>query len=220
MVKNSGKLYGISMILSFLSYAIGMGLMDIINTSALQPSQIPEERGRIIIGGILVVLVHSVCNVLLLMVMFKKLFSFHKRLSQCYLGTGLLATAILAVGGICMLLPVSPDLSTDDAVAKDPFVFNALVSWSSKMNFYAYQTGMFIWGIGGLIFCYLLNKSNLVPLVFPIWGCIGYLVFITGTIFELCGLPLGVLFSIPGGLFEMILSVWLIRYGFSNRVPG
>jgi len=220
MVENSGKLFGISMILSFLSYAVGMGLMDIINTSALQPSQFLEQRSRIIIGGILVVLVHSVCNVVLLMVMFKKLLLFHNMLSRFYLGAGLLATVMLALGGICMLLPVSLDLSSGDAVAKDPFVFNALVSWSSRMNFYAYQTGMFIWGIGGLTFCYLLNRSNLVPSVFPVWGCIGYLVFITGIILELCGLPVGVPFSIPGGLFEIILSVWLIRYGFKNMLPG
>ncbi|HCL04473.1 MAG TPA: hypothetical protein DHW64_00135 [Chitinophagaceae bacterium] len=80
--------------------------------------------------------------------------------------------------------------------------------------------GMFTWGIAGLVLCYLLHKSGLVPFVFAVWGCIGYLIFITGTVLELFGLPVGMLFSIPGGLFEITLSVWLIRYGFKDELPG
>ena len=74
---------------------------------------------------------------------------------------------------------------------------------------------MAIWGIGGLLFCVLLYKSKLVPRWLTVWGLIGYVIFISGTIAELYGLPIGVQLSLPGGLFEIVLSVWLIIKGFS-----
>ena len=84
-----------------------------------------------------------------------------------------------------------------------------------KGNFFAYQLGMAIWGLGGLMFCYLLYESKLVPRLLPVWGFIGYIIFISGTILELFGNNIGVQLSIPGGLFEIFLSVWLIVKGFN-----
>lgn len=81
-------------------------------------------------------------------------------------------------------------------------------------NFYAYQIGMAIWGFGGLMFCYLLYISKLVPRGLSVWGFVGYIVFIAGTISELFGYPIGVQLAIPGGLFEITLSIWLIIKGF------
>lgn len=74
---------------------------------------------------------------------------------------------------------------------------------------------MAIWGLGGLLFCSLLYQSKLVPRFISVWGFIGYLVFITGTVLELYGHNLGVALSIPGGLFEISLSIWLIVKGFT-----
>ncbi len=65
------------------------------------------------------------------------------------------------------------------------------------------------------MFVYVLGKSKLVPRVFPTWGAIGYLVFMTGTTAEMFGYPIGVILSAPGGLFEISLSLWLIFKGFN-----
>ena len=62
----------------------------------------------------------------------------------------------------------------------------------------------------------VLYKSKLVPRLLSVWGIIGYIIFVSSTIFELFGVPIGVLLSIPGGLFEISLSVWLIVKGFSS----
>jgi hypothetical protein len=212
MVKVSGKWLGTCMIFSFLSYGIGMGLMEVINKPALQPLQVLEQRNKIITGGILVTVFHSLFNMVWLVVMYGRLAIFHQMLSRFYLGAGLIATVMLAIGGVSMLLPVS----LSNSAGNEQLWFSAFVIWSSAINFYAYQTGMFIWGIGGLAFCYLLNRSHFAPSVFPVWGSIGYLIFITGTILELFGIPAGVVLSIPAGLFEIALSVWIIKNGFAK----
>lgn len=148
MVKVSGKWLGICMIFSFLSYGIGMGLMEVINKPAFQPLQVLEQRNKIITGGILVTVFHSLFNMIWLVVMYGRLAIFHHMLSRFYLGAGLIATVMLAIGGVSMLLPVS----LSNSAGNEQLWFSAFVIWSSAINFYAYQTGMFIWGIGGLAF--------------------------------------------------------------------
>jgi hypothetical protein len=75
---------------------------------------------------------------------------------------------------------------------------------------------MAIWGIGGLAFTYILIQSRLVPRFLAIWGFVGYFIHATGAVLELFGLPFAIYFIIPGGLFEIALSLWLILKGFNQ----
>ncbi|MEY3451910.1 MAG: hypothetical protein RL711_1736, partial [Bacteroidota bacterium] len=43
---------------------------------------------------------------------------------------------------------------------------------------------------------------------------IGYVIFISGAFFALFGINIDVILDIPGGLFEIFLSFWLIIKGF------
>ena len=67
--------------------------------------------------------------------------------------------------------------------------------------------------------CYVLFVSKLVPRVFAVWGALGYVIFITGTISEMFGYSIGTMLSLPGGLFELGLSLWLIIKGFNLPKP-
>jgi len=125
---------------------------------------------------------------------------FNERLAYGYLSAGITATVILIVGGVflLLLLPLGDEyMKASSSVT--PLYENAGFILK-KGNFYAYQIGMAIWGIGGLIFCYLLYRSRLVPRPFPIWGYAGYLIFISGTILEIYGLNIGVYLAVPGGI--------------------
>ena len=59
-------------------------------------------------------------------------------------------------------------------------------------------------------------QDQLVPRFIPVWGVVGYAVFVAGMILELFGIGVGVYFSLPGGLFEIGLSLLLIFRGFSK----
>ena len=70
------------------------------------------------------------------------------------------------------------------------------------------------------MFCYLLYISKFVPRGLSIWDFLGYIVFIAGTVSELFGYLIGVQLAIPGGLFEISLSIWLIVKGFRfSEIP-
>lgn len=80
-------------------------------------------------------------------------------------------------------------------------------------------------GLGGLVLCYLLYVSRLVPRPIAVTGLFGYLLLSLGVPLDLLGVldmnagP-GQLILLPGGLFEVVLMpIWLIAKGFNFPSP-
>jgi len=83
----------------------------------------------------------------------------------------------------------------------------------------------FFTGIGGLMFCYLMYQSKLIPRFISVLGLVGYSMLLTALILEWLGYSSfsffnfpGVMFYLPGMAFEIILPVWLIVKGFNSSV--
>ena len=49
-----------------------------------------------------------------------------------------------------------------------------------------------------------------------VWGLFGYAVIFCGMVSDLMGSGLGLVSSIPGGLWEVFIGVWLIVKGFNS----
>ena len=79
----------------------------------------------------------------------------------------------------------------------------------------AYQIGMSTLGVAGLLLCYTLYKATLVPRWLAVWGLVGYAIILVGMVSELMGSGLGLVSSLPGGLWEVFMGVWLIVKGFN-----
>ncbi len=214
MKANSARLFGIFFILSFITYATGSGFMDIVQNSQAQPSEILENKVSLTTGAILIAFFHTLFNFGLLAIMFTVLKPGNRLLSVIYLACGITGTLMLALGAVFLLLPIP--ISETINQSDDSTSFSLILRLSSGGNFYAYQIGMAIWGIGGLALGYLLYASKLVPTALVVCGYIGYSVFIVGCLLELFGLPYGVVCSIPGGLYEITLSIWFITKGFNH----
>jgi hypothetical protein len=81
-------------------------------------------------------------------------------------------------------------------------------------------------GAAGLVLSSVLLTSRIVPRNLSILGLIGYPVFLVGTILSMFNLidvthGAGMLALVPGGLFELILPVWLFTKGFiSHRIEA
>lgn len=83
-------------------------------------------------------------------------------------------------------------------------------------NDYAYQIAMISAAVAGLVFCRVLLQERLVPRFLAIWGLVGYAVFLVGSMLEVLGYQVGLVLSVPGGLFEVGLGVLLIAKGFPS----
>jgi len=80
-------------------------------------------------------------------------------------------------------------------------------------------------GASGTIFASLLYRSKLVPRPFAVLGLIGYPVLLAGAALAMFGVAdvqqgTGMVTMIPGGLFELMLPIWLLAKGFSHPVAA
>jgi hypothetical protein len=85
-----------------------------------------------------------------------------------------------------------------------------------EAQFYAYDFGMVAPGVAGLLLCAAFYRSGLVPRVLAVWGLAGYAVLLSGSVLQILGLDLSSIHTIPGGLWEGFIGVWLIVKGFST----
>ncbi len=76
---------------------------------------------------------------------------------------------------------------------------------------------MMVLGLSSLLFCYALYRYRLLPRWMALWGLVGYALLGTGAVLEICGMTIGLLLSIPGGLFELVLGIWLLVRGFNGQ---
>tara|TARA_R110001632_G_scaffold65_10_gene276 strand:+ start:1777 stop:2460 length:684 start_codon:yes stop_codon:yes gene_type:complete len=212
--KPVARTFGLFFIIAFLSYGIGSGLVDSIVSVPDFLIHIFDNKTTLIIGVCLMALIHTIVNIGLPVLLLPVLVPYNKTISYGYLCAAITATILLAVGAIflLLLLPLSDEYIK--LGSSNISNFETIGTLLKKGSFYSYQIGMAIWGFGGLLLCCLLYKSKLVPRFFSVWGFVGYIIFIAGTILELFGYEVGVLLSIPGGLFEISISIWLIIKGF------
>lgn len=78
-----------------------------------------------------------------------------------------------------------------------------------------YLLGMIALAAGSIPFCQALGRRRWIPQPLATWGIYGYAALAIGALLELLmDRSLAVLFALPGGLFELALGLYVIRYGF------
>lgn len=213
--RTAARVYGGFFLLAFLSYGAGSGIIANYADSAEGLAGIFANTSTFTVGIILMAIVHTFVNIGLAVVMLPILKPYNATVTYGYFTAAITATLIAVIGAIFMwlLVPLSGAYVSSTG---DTAYFDTLAMLLKNGGFVSYQLSMTLWGLGGMAFCYMLFISNLVPRVFPVWGCIGYLMFMTGTVAELFGYPIGLMMSSVGGLFEVTLSLWLIFKGFNS----
>ncbi|MCF4097790.1 DUF4386 domain-containing protein [Maritalea mediterranea] len=207
--RNAARLAGIFFIGSFLSYGIGTALMEPLLLAADPITTIESQRITYLVAAFAVAILHTFTNVGAITILFRAMSPFAPLKALGYLSLTLMGTMALLVGSVFLMLAVP----TIDAT--DPLYTEAFGKLLYYINFYFYQSGMTLWGVGGLLMCAVLWRTQLVPRSLAILGVVGYTIFIVGTTSEFFLSGWGVMLSIPGGLFEVGLSIWLIAKGFN-----
>ena len=216
--RNAARIFGIFFIIAFLSYGIGSGMIDSVTKTPDFLTNVYANQVTIIVGVISIAVVHTFVNIGLPVVMLPILKRFNKTLTYGYLSLAIASTTVAVIGAIFSLLLVPLGNEYVNAASTATGHFETIGAILKMGGFYGYQIAMAVWGLGGLLFTAVLYKSKVVPRVFSIWGFIGYIIFIAGTISELFASNLGVVLALPGGLFELALSVWLIAKGFNSSM--
>jgi hypothetical protein len=210
--RKTSRIFGVFFILSFLSYGIGSSLIASIITVPDLLASVYFNQMQIIVGVSLMALVHTFTNIALPILMLPILKPNHKYLAFGYFSFAIMATLILVVGTLfsLLLIPLSEEYIKADSNMTSNFETMGILL--NKASSFAYHMGMALWSIGGLLFVSALYQSKLIPKIMSVWGIIGYVVLLSGSMLEIYEHRdiVEIVSVIPGGLFEITLSVWFI----------
>jgi hypothetical protein len=148
--------------------------------------------------------------------MFPVLKPHSERIAVGYLAARILDAMFIAIMVLFILIQIPLGSEFLKAAAPDTSYLQALSTVLVRANQYAYQIGMSTLGLSGLMLCYTLYRATLVPRWLAVWGLVGYATIFVGMVSEITGSGLGLASSIPGGLWEVFVGVWLIAKGFNS----
>ena len=213
--RTTATVVGIVYILGFVVGLVGIGL---INSMLGAPDHLSTVSANSMLLGFAAVLwlmavigdaAHGV-------LMFPILKQDNERVALGYFGARIVEATIIAVSALFILLQIPLGREFLKASASETSYLQSLSALFTQSQAYTYQIGMVALGMAGLTLCYGFYRAKLVPQFFVIWGFIGYVSFLGGSILEILGFNLQLLHTIPGGLWEMSIGVWLIAKGFNS----
>jgi hypothetical protein len=205
----SARLIGALFIAGFLFYGIGFGIVSSVTTGPGFATAIPAHEAALAIGAFLMLL-NTVVDIGKGVLFFPIAARYGRRTALAYLAFIIVEVVLLDIGvlGLFMLIPLGQQ-------AVDPTIGGVLGSLLIAWNAIAYQVAEMTLALGALPLCLLLFRVRLIPRSLAAWGAIGYAILMTGAVAELLGIRISLVLSIPGGLFEVALGVWLLTKGFA-----
>jgi hypothetical protein len=197
-----GVLYIIGTVVLVLSLpVIGAGL-----TAAGGPSQVTAQSSRLAIGALLILFAGF--SLAMVPVVFWPIGKrYNETLAMGYVVfRGAIETILYVLTALGYLLVIA--LGTQPGAAPLVGLVNTVESVIGE------QVSAIPFGLGALLFSFLLYRSRLVPRWLSAWGIVGAVLYIVPPIANMFGLSLGFLMA-PTALQEMVMAVWLIAKGFS-----
>ena len=201
-----GALYILGFVVGIAGSALGTpGQLDTVST-----------RSMMIAIGALLWVIAAAGDAAHGVMMFSILKKNNERIALGYLSARLVEAAIIAISALFILLQIPLGVEFLKASASGTSYLQSLSTLFAQSQAYTYQIGMVALGMAGLTLCYGFYRAKLVPQFFIIWGFIGYVSFLIGSMMEILGFNLQLLHTLPGGLWEISIGVWLIVKGFNS----
>jgi hypothetical protein len=211
--KTTARLVGALFLITTATYITGNALLESLLGT---PDFLATLSATRVSLGALLMFINCAGVVGIGVLMFPLLKQHSETVAVAYVATRIIEFILLSVGVISFLSLIPLSQEYIKAGTADPSCFQTLGALAIKGNFFAYQLAMIVLGMGSLMFCYLLYQSKLIPRFMASWGLIGYAALLMGALLELFGFKVGLLYSVPGGLFELALAFWLFVKGFHS----
>ncbi len=209
----ASKVIGALFLLGFASYGTGFGLVTSVVGVPDFLSTISAHRTTLVLGALLM-LSNSAVDVGKGVLFFPIVENHGKRTALAYLAAMIVEVVLLAVGVLSLLLIVPLGQYADADWAKG---VAALLTQSNTM---AYQLAMMSLAVGNVFLWSLAFQIRLIPRWLSVWGVVGYGIFLIGAVAEIFGVHIGLICTIVGGLFEVVLGFWLLIKGFEPDFDG
>jgi hypothetical protein len=207
------RLIGALFLLGFISYGTGYAMVSSMIAAPDFLATIPARQTMFVFGAVLMLL-NTVVDIGKGILFFPLLAKHGKRTALVYLATMIFEVVLLDLGVLCLLMIVPLAHQAIDAGPAGAGWAQALGSLAVQSNNMAYQIAEISLSLGCVFLCSLLYRIRLIPRFLAVWGSLGYVILLAGSLAEVFGIHIGLMLSIPGGLFELALGFWLLIKGF------
>ena len=197
---------------------VGIGGNALIQSILGAPDRlsiVPANSVVLAIGAMLMLLA-GVWDVAHGILMFPILKQQGERIAFGYLGYRIVDAVFIGLWVLFLLVQIPLGNEYVKAGPTDRSSVQALSAVSVQVSLYAYQISQITLGIAGVLLCYAFLRAKLVPRAVAIWGLLAYALHLGGGVLEVLGFNLKLLHTIPGGLWEVFIGVWLIARGFKT----
>ena len=212
--RTTAILVGALFLISTATFIVSNALITPLLGSHNVLAAIADHR-QLMIEATLIGLIEGVATVGIALALYPILKRQHPALALGYAGMRIGELAIAAVGfGLGGLLLVSlSGTAASGANSELGTVMVALRHWTI-MLVYVYTA------FGGVMLSYMLLRTRLVPRGLSVLGLIGYPALLLAAVLDMLGIVdtvggAGLVGLVPGGLFEILLPIWLIAKGFN-----
>jgi len=218
--KKTAIIVGVLFLTATATFMIGDSLLieSIINAPDYL-IKVFENKTQVIIG-VLIAFIDGIAIVGIAVFMFPILKKHNEPIALGYFGLRVVEFAIILVYLICPLLLIDLSQEYVKAGAPDASYFQTSGTLFLAIRYWTLQMIYTFNGLLTLMLSYLLYKSKLVPRFISVLGLIGGAVMLPGTLLDMFGhielLGAGMIVFLPGGLFELLLPIWLFVKGFNS----
>lgn len=212
--RTTARVVGVVYLAGFVVGLVGNGLIQSILGAPDPLSTVPANSMLLAIGAILwlMAVAGDIAHGVL---MFPVLRQHSERIAFGYLASRIVDAVFIAVSVLFTLLQIPLASAYLKAVVPDTFSLQVLSTLLIQGNLYAYEIGMITLGLAGLMLNSMFYRAKLVPGWIAVWGLVGYAIIFCGMVSAVMGSGLGLVSSLPGGLWEVFMGVWLIAKGFN-----
>lgn len=210
----TARVVGVIYLAGFVIGLAGTGLIQSILGAPHYLSTV-SANSTLLASGALLWLLASIGDASHGILLFPVLKRQSERMALGYLAARIADAVFLAIYVLFILVQIPLGSAYLTAAAPGTFSLQALSTMSTQANLYAYDIGMIALALAGLTLNLTFYRAKLVPRWIAIWGILGYAILFCGTVSVVMGSGLSLVSSLPGGLWEVFIGVWLIVRGFN-----
>ena len=216
--RKTAIIVGVLFIIGTVAGVLSVVFMSPILTAPDYLMKISANENPIIIGALLI-LIMSFALAMVPVLMFPIFKKHNEPLALGYVvfrGALETVTSIVIAISWLLLLPLSQEyIKAGASVASYFQTLGTLLQGAANL-----PMGVFVFGLGALIFYYLLFQSRLIPRWISVWGFIAIALHLATGLLTIFGLQTAVdtsnsIMNFPIFLQEMVMAVWLIVKGFN-----
>jgi hypothetical protein len=212
----TARIVGVLFLAGMTVYVTGNLLAQSILAAPDHLSTVPANSMLLAIGAMLM-LMAAAFDAAHGVLMFPVLKRHNERIAFGYFAARIVDSVLIAGGVVLLLLQIPLGREYLIAGVPDTSYLQALSTLSVQAHLYAYEIGMIAVGFAGLMLCYVFYRAKLVPRFVAVWGLVGYVFLLCGSVLQVLGFDLRLIHTIPGGLWELFIGVWLIVKGFNPK---